>query len=115
MDQENMNMKKKEGNRGTLGGISNTGFLPCSLLRALDICICVFSCRHCLSREGEPYLTGVQPRATRRTTAVTDPDHTDHCATVDTSELNQKFVSINKPSQCADQVQAREGMFSDPL
>lgn len=85
MDQENMNMKKKEGNRGTLGGISNIGFPPCSLLRALNIWICVFSCRDCLSQEEEPYLTWCAAlSAPRQTTAVTDPDHTDHWATMDT-------------------------------
>lgn len=45
MYQENRNMKKKEGKRGTLDGMSDTGFLPCSLLCDLDIWIRVFGCR----------------------------------------------------------------------
>lgn len=48
--------------------------------------------------------------------AVTDPDHTDLLAPREVhGELNQKSVSINKPSQCADQIQALEGIFIAPL
>lgn len=75
MDQENMNMKK-EGRRGTLGGISSRGFLPCSLLRALNIGICVFGRGDWLSQEGEPHLTWCAALSPQ-TTAVTDPEHTD--------------------------------------
>lgn len=51
-----------------------------------------------------------------QTTAVTDPDHTDLRAPREAhGELNQKSVSINKLSQCADQIQALQGIFIAPL
>lgn len=69
MDQENMNMKK-EGKRGTLGEISNTGFLPCSLLRALNVWMRVFGWGDWLSQEEEPYFTWCA--------ALSSPDHCSH-------------------------------------
>lgn len=66
MYQENRNQKKKEeSKRGALGEIGDSGFLPCSVLRALNIWI-----RDWLSWEEEPCLTW--------RTALRPRDHRSH-------------------------------------
>lgn len=93
--QENMNMKEEEeghspGSRTLLPGI------------APNVWCRVSGCGDWLSQEEEPYLTWSSTLSPNL--CITHPDHTDHCSAMAQGEVNQKSVSMNKPSQSADQV-----------